>query len=361
MSSKQATSPFASVVDGDDAMSQDNLSWEKEESAEAHGTPQLPLHSLLHGKAQHEEMQQLSSIPPESEWDSLVSAQQRMGETAFALRSAELFECVGRGGEEQTTVSYRQERQVVVSDRRIGGKETQRASEAAPQLATKTLHTGRKIKWRVVGRGAEKRRGKHKEKGRRLINPALLHSPRAPSTVSATLHNHPAQGREVRRWLALGRATLALGTRPPNTPLQRRLERDESDSNKVCSQYSFRNNSTSPHKPEEGARERSDMLSGSAFGTPERRKGSLADVVDTLKQKKLEEMTKTEQDVPSPHAGARHTGILTLLCFQFVLSFFQCDKELRGSAPRRNLQTIEGMVEKNKYLKVLLKRIPLLN
>uniref|UniRef100_A0A3P9HNN5 SRY-box transcription factor 6 n=2 Tax=Oryzias latipes TaxID=8090 RepID=A0A3P9HNN5_ORYLA len=75
--------------------------------------------------------------------------------------------------------------------------------------------------------------------------------------------------------------------------------RPESDSNKVCSLYSFRNNSTSPHKPEEGARERSDLLSGSAFGTPERRKGSLADVVDTLKQKKLEEMTKTEQDETS--------------------------------------------------------------
>lgn len=74
----------------------------------------------------------------------------------------------------------------------------------------------------------------------------------------------------------------------------------ESDSNKVCSLYSFRNNSTSPHKPEEGARERSDLLSGSAFGTPERRKGSLADVVDTLKQKKLEEMTKTEQDGMTP-------------------------------------------------------------
>uniref|UniRef100_A0A671UVF0 SRY-box transcription factor 6 n=1 Tax=Sparus aurata TaxID=8175 RepID=A0A671UVF0_SPAAU len=148
MSSKQATSPFASVVDGDDAMSQEHLSWEKEESAEAHGTPQLPLHSLLHGKTHPDEMQPLSSVPPESDWDSLVSAQQRM----------------------------------------------------------------------------------------------------------------------------------------------------ESDSNKVCSLYSFRNNSTSPHKPEEGARERSDLLSGSAFGTPERRKGSLADVVDTLKQKKLEEMTKTEQD-----------------------------------------------------------------
>nr|XP_046244363.1 transcription factor SOX-6 isoform X4 [Scatophagus argus] len=151
MSSKQATSPFASVVDGDDSMSQEHLSWEKEESAEAHGTPQLPLHSLLHGKAHPDEMQPLSSVPPESDWDSLVSAQQRM----------------------------------------------------------------------------------------------------------------------------------------------------ESDSNKVCSLYSFRNNSTSPHKPEEGARERSDLLSGSAFGTPERRKGSLADVVDTLKQKKLEEMTKTEQDESS--------------------------------------------------------------
>lgn len=77
MSSKQATSPFASVVDGDDAMSQEHLSWEKEESAEAHGTPQLPLHSLLHGKAP-DEMQPLSSVPSESDWDSLVSAQQRM-------------------------------------------------------------------------------------------------------------------------------------------------------------------------------------------------------------------------------------------------------------------------------------------
>ncbi|XP_056601284.1 transcription factor SOX-6 isoform X6 [Triplophysa dalaica] len=76
-------------------------------------------------------------------------------------------------------------------------------------------------------------------------------------------------------------------------------QRMESDSNKVCSLYSFRNNSTSPHKPEEGARERGDLLSSSAFGTPERRKGSLADVVDTLKQKKLEEMTKTEQDESS--------------------------------------------------------------
>lgn len=84
MSSKQATSPFASVVDGDDAMSQEHLSWEKEESAEAHGTPQLPLHSLLHGKAP-DEMQPLSSVPSESDWDSLVSAQQRMVRHSYAV------------------------------------------------------------------------------------------------------------------------------------------------------------------------------------------------------------------------------------------------------------------------------------
>uniref|UniRef100_A0A665WUU6 Transcription factor SOX-6-like n=1 Tax=Echeneis naucrates TaxID=173247 RepID=A0A665WUU6_ECHNA len=68
---------------------------------------------------------------------------------------------------------------------------------------------------------------------------------------------------------------------------------------KGCSVYSYRTNSTSPHKPEECSRDRGESMIGLAFGTPERRKGSLADVVDTLKQKKLVELTKTEQDEPS--------------------------------------------------------------
>ncbi|XP_058484991.1 transcription factor SOX-6 isoform X5 [Solea solea] len=198
MSSKQATSPFASVVDGDDAMSQEHLPWEKEESAEAHGTPQLPLHSLLHGKAHPDDVQQLSSVPPESDWDSLVSAQQRM----------------------------------------------------------------------------------------------------------------------------------------------------ESDSNKVCSLYSFRNNSTSPHKPEEGARERSDLLSGSAFGTPERRKGSLADVVDTLKQKKMEEMTKTEQDgTPESLAEKEHqlsTMITQLISLrEQLLAAHDEQKKLAASQMEKQRQQME--------------------
>ncbi|XP_040184606.1 transcription factor SOX-6 [Rana temporaria] len=72
--------------------------------------------------------------------------------------------------------------------------------------------------------------------------------------------------------------------------------RMDSDSNKLRSLYSFRTTPTSPHKPDEGARDRQDLMTSVNFGTPERRKGSLADVVDTLKQKKLEEMTRTEQE-----------------------------------------------------------------
>ncbi|XP_064019700.1 transcription factor SOX-6 isoform X2 [Pogoniulus pusillus] len=72
--------------------------------------------------------------------------------------------------------------------------------------------------------------------------------------------------------------------------------RMESENNKLCSLYSFRNTSTSPNKPDEGGRDRSELMTSVNFGTPERRKGSLADVVDTLKQKKLEEMTRTEQE-----------------------------------------------------------------
>uniref|UniRef100_A0A8D2PF39 SRY-box transcription factor 6 n=1 Tax=Zosterops lateralis melanops TaxID=1220523 RepID=A0A8D2PF39_ZOSLA len=77
---------------------------------------------------------------------------------------------------------------------------------------------------------------------------------------------------------------------------QRSSGRPESESNKLCSLYSFRNTSTSPNKPDEGGRDRSELMTSVNFGTPERRKGSLADVVDTLKQKKLEEMTRTEQE-----------------------------------------------------------------
>ncbi|XP_006865847.1 PREDICTED: transcription factor SOX-6 isoform X2 [Chrysochloris asiatica] len=148
MSSKQATSPFACATDGEEAMTQDLTSREKEEGSDQHVASHLPLHPIMHNKPHSEELPTLvTTIQQDADWDSVLSSQQRM----------------------------------------------------------------------------------------------------------------------------------------------------ESENNKLCSLYSFRNTSTSPHKPDEGSRDR-EIMTSVTFGTPERRKGSLADVVDTLKQKKLEEMTRTEQE-----------------------------------------------------------------
>nr|XP_034368328.1 transcription factor SOX-5 isoform X3 [Arvicanthis niloticus] len=74
----------------------------------------------------------------------------------------------------------------------------------------------------------------------------------------------------------------------------------EVDGNKVMSSLAPYNSSTSPQKAEEGGRQSGESVSSAALGTPERRKGSLADVVDTLKQRKMEEMIKNEpEDTPS--------------------------------------------------------------
>nr|XP_025948459.1 transcription factor SOX-5 isoform X7 [Dromaius novaehollandiae] len=74
----------------------------------------------------------------------------------------------------------------------------------------------------------------------------------------------------------------------------------EADGNKVMSSFAPHNSSTSPLKAEEGGRQSGESLSSTALGTPERRKGSLADVVDTLKQRKMEELIKNEpEETPS--------------------------------------------------------------
>nr|XP_012788854.1 unnamed protein product [Sorex araneus] len=74
----------------------------------------------------------------------------------------------------------------------------------------------------------------------------------------------------------------------------------EVDGNKVMSSFAPHNSSTSPQKAEEGGRQSGESLSSATLGTPERRKGSLADVVDTLKQRKMEELIKNEpEETPS--------------------------------------------------------------
>ncbi|XP_062299354.1 transcription factor SOX-5 isoform X10 [Scomber scombrus] len=82
---------------------------------------------------------------------------------------------------------------------------------------------------------------------------------------------------------------------PPNT------DHDGTKGNSL-SPYTH-HNATSPGKEEGGGGGRPCSDGGSAagaLGTPERRKGSLADVVDTLKQRKMEELIKNEpEEAPS--------------------------------------------------------------
>ncbi|XP_051029306.1 transcription factor SOX-5 isoform X5 [Phodopus roborovskii] len=92
---------------------------------------------------------------------------------------------------------------------------------------------------------------------------------------------------------------LTQETCGPRTPPAQRNTM-EVDGNKVMSSLAPYNSSTSPQKAEDGGRQSGESVSGTALGTPERRKGSLADVVDTLKQRKMEELIKNEpEDTPS--------------------------------------------------------------
>ncbi|KAK1798787.1 hypothetical protein P4O66_006667 [Electrophorus voltai] len=375
MSSKQATSPFTSGPDvSEDGASQDRMAWDKEEGAEPLAPPQLPLHSLLHGKPHPEELPPVSnSVPPESDWDSLVSAQQRMASLCPSLFSSGPVQPEGTGTRPspQTPPPSCPPSDLWTLRKSILRTFPQRSYSipAAQGANTECCHLKRlaerqslPCRWQkraelrhvphsgggLFRDSSEPLSAPHRTTGQTCPGSAVRSSSGAPyygaewkesrgiSALDELPVNHQtthAGGVAEQCSLQTGpgiydgspgslRGRQLLQARQPlltrtSTKSRRRFSLhshqrkeakpqkfclpllicSESDSNKVCSLYSFRNNSTSPHKPEEGARERGDVLGGSAFGTPERRKGSLADVVDTLKQKKLEEMTKTEQDV----------------------------------------------------------------
>ncbi|KAL2093528.1 hypothetical protein ACEWY4_010840 [Coilia grayii] len=146
-----------------------------------------------------------------------------------------------------------------------------------------------------------------------------MSSKNSASPMSPSSEGECGRGQESESWDNEERDRIDHPDMPPTPPLRNQSPAEEpqpisshqqdpdldgpgpvqqdSDSNKMSSLYSHLNNSnvSSPHKPEE----RVDPLTATAFGMLERRKGSLADVVDTLKQKKMEEMTKTEQDETS--------------------------------------------------------------
>uniref|UniRef100_A0A8C9YHX4 SRY-box transcription factor 5 n=1 Tax=Sander lucioperca TaxID=283035 RepID=A0A8C9YHX4_SANLU len=90
----------------------------------------------------------------------------------------------------------------------------------------------------------------------------------------------------------------------PRSPPNRNLDSPpnmERDCTKGSSLSPYpQHNATSPGKEDGGGGGRPCSDGGSAtgtLGTPERRKGSLADVVDTLKQRKMEELIKNEPEV----------------------------------------------------------------
>ncbi|KAL7982206.1 hypothetical protein Chor_009804 [Crotalus horridus] len=95
----------------------------------------------------------------------------------------------------------------------------------------------------------------------------------------------------------------------------------EVDGNKVMSSFAPHNSSTSPSKADEGGRQSGESFSSTVLGTPERRKGSLADVVDTLKQRKMEEMIKNEpEDIGTKGVG--WTAVFNVIYPQLSPSHF---------------------------------------
>ncbi|XP_053169723.1 transcription factor SOX-5 isoform X7 [Scomber japonicus] len=90
---------------------------------------------------------------------------------------------------------------------------------------------------------------------------------------------------------------------PPNRNLDSPPNMDQDGTKRNSLSPYTQHNATSPGKEEGGGGGRPCSDGGSAagaLGTPERRKGSLADVVDTLKQRKMEELIKNEpEEAPS--------------------------------------------------------------
>ncbi|MBN3289516.1 SOX5 factor, partial [Polypterus senegalus] len=118
-------------------------------------------------------------------------------------------------------------------------------------------------------------------------------SPGDPSRASE-MGKQPTSGAS---WHLLPSEEHRMSSKRPASPYGG-TDGEQLDGNKGASlsPYSQQNSSTSPVKMEDVSRQGSDSGSSVTLGTPERRKGSLADVVDTLKQRKMEELIKNEPE-----------------------------------------------------------------
>ncbi|KAM6896650.1 transcription factor SOX-5 isoform 7-T7 [Lycodopsis pacificus] len=137
----------------------------------------------------------------------------------------------------------------------------------------------------------------------------------------------------------------------PRSPPNRNLDSPpnmEQDGSKGSSLSPYpQHNATSPGKEDGGGRHCSDGGSAAgALGTPERRKGSLADVVDTLKQRKMEELIKNEPEGTADSLAEKERQLMGMIgqlssLREQLLAAHEEQKKLAASQMEKQRQQME--------------------
>uniref|UniRef100_A0A8C3AWA2 SRY-box transcription factor 5 n=1 Tax=Cyclopterus lumpus TaxID=8103 RepID=A0A8C3AWA2_CYCLU len=139
----------------------------------------------------------------------------------------------------------------------------------------------------------------------------------------------------------------------PRSPPNRNLDSPpnmEQDSTKGSSLSPYpQHNATSPGKEDGGGGGRPCSDGGSAagaLGTPERRKGSLADVVDTLKQRKMEELIKNEPEGTADSLAEKERQLMGMIgqlssLREQLLAAHEEQKKLAASQMEKQRQQME--------------------
>ncbi|TNM91403.1 hypothetical protein fugu_019783 [Takifugu bimaculatus] len=136
---------------------------------------------------------------------------------------------------------------------------------------------------------------------------------------------------------------------PPNRNLDSPSNMDQDGiKGGSLSPYS-QHNATSPGKEEGGGGGRACNDGGSAvgtLGTPERRKGSLADVVDTLKQRKMEELIKSEPEGTADSLAEKERQLMGMIgqlssLREQLLAAHEEQKKLAASQMEKQRQQME--------------------
>ncbi|XP_059181526.1 transcription factor SOX-5 isoform X4 [Centropristis striata] len=139
----------------------------------------------------------------------------------------------------------------------------------------------------------------------------------------------------------------------PRSPPNRNLDSPpnmEHDGTKGSSLSPYpQHNATSPGKEDGGGGGRPCSDGGSAtgtLGTPERRKGSLADVVDTLKQRKMEELIKNEPEGTADSLAEKERQLMGMIgqlssLREQLLAAHEEQKKLAASQMEKQRQQME--------------------